>query len=64
MTDTIFRLGPSLAGLARLTSLNSSTVARRLESARLSHRDNDHLRKLAAQVITTYHNKRIAQLRA
>ncbi|MGD9631100.1 MAG: transposase [Pyrinomonadaceae bacterium] len=56
------RHGASLAELARLTGLNSSTVARRLESARTSHRDNDNRRELASQVMTSYQNKRIAQL--
>ena len=51
-------LGASLAELARLTSLNSSTVARRLESARTSQRDNDNLRELVANVSSNYEKRK------
>lgn len=54
------RLGSKLAELARLTGLNSSTLARHLESARLSHRDHNNVRKLASQVMPSCENKRIA----
>jgi hypothetical protein len=54
------RLGASLAELSRLTSLNSSTIARRLESARQSHRNDQNREESLARAITSYETKRIA----
>ena len=55
------RLGANLAELSRLTGLNSSTIARRLESAQRSHQEDKLRQESLSKAMALYETARIAR---